>query len=104
MNSCAGSPIIFAAANSKTNSTRRCGITRRSPGARVRQRHSLEGGKPGHVGWTFAGQLMQDLRYAVRAMMNNRAFTAMAAIRLRSGSGQYRDLQLHGRDPAPGAG
>src|SRR5262245_35774028 len=29
-------------------------------------------------GWTFLEQLVQDLRYALRAMVHNRAFTALA--------------------------
>jgi macrolide transport system ATP-binding/permease protein len=38
-------------------------------------------------GWRFVEQLMQDLRYAVRAMKNNRAFTALAALSLALGIG-----------------
>ena len=38
-------------------------------------------------GWTFIEQFMQDLRYAVRAMKNNRAFTALAALSLALGIG-----------------
>jgi macrolide transport system ATP-binding/permease protein len=38
-------------------------------------------------GWKFVEQLMQDLRYAVRAMKNNRAFTALAALSLALGIG-----------------
>src|SRR5215472_3357161 len=38
-------------------------------------------------GWTFVEQLMQDLRYAVRAMLNDRAFTALAAVSLALGIG-----------------
>jgi predicted permease len=37
--------------------------------------------------WTFLEQLVQDLRYAVRAMMNNRAFTALAVLSLALGIG-----------------
>jgi macrolide transport system ATP-binding/permease protein len=38
-------------------------------------------------GWTFVEQLMQDLRYALRAMGSNRAFTALAALSLALGIG-----------------
>ncbi|HEY6344668.1 MAG TPA: ABC transporter permease [Bryobacteraceae bacterium] len=38
-------------------------------------------------GWAFFEQLIQDLRYAVRAMNNNRAFTALAALSLALGIG-----------------
>ncbi|HEY7334351.1 MAG TPA: ABC transporter permease [Bryobacteraceae bacterium] len=38
-------------------------------------------------GWTFAEQFAQDLRYALRAMMNNRTFTALAALSLALGIG-----------------
>jgi macrolide transport system ATP-binding/permease protein len=38
-------------------------------------------------GWTFIEQLIQDMRYAVRAMRNNRAFTALAALSLALGIG-----------------
>ncbi|MGD0227670.1 MAG: permease prefix domain 1-containing protein [Terriglobia bacterium] len=37
--------------------------------------------------WTFLEQLVQDLRYAVRTMINNRAFTALAALSLALGIG-----------------
>jgi len=37
--------------------------------------------------WTFWEQLMQDLRYAVRTMMANRAFTALAVLSLALGIG-----------------
>ena len=37
--------------------------------------------------WTFLEQFIQDLRYAVRAMLNNRAFTALAALSLALGIG-----------------
>ena len=38
-------------------------------------------------GWTFMEQLVQDLRYALRAMANHRAFTALAALSLALGIG-----------------
>ena len=38
-------------------------------------------------GWTWAEQLMQDLRYAVRTMAKNPAFPAMAALSLALGIG-----------------
>ncbi len=37
--------------------------------------------------WTLFEQLAQDLRYALRAMINNRAFTALAALSLALGIG-----------------
>ena len=37
--------------------------------------------------WTFLEQLLQDLRYALRTMINNRAFTALAALSLALGIG-----------------
>ena len=37
--------------------------------------------------WTFFEQLVQDLRYALRTMLNNRAFTALAALSLALGIG-----------------
>ena len=38
-------------------------------------------------GWTFAEQLAQDLRYALRAMANNRVFTMLAVLSLALGIG-----------------
>ncbi|HEY7334353.1 MAG TPA: ABC transporter permease [Bryobacteraceae bacterium] len=38
-------------------------------------------------GWTFLEQLAQDLRYGVRSAINNRAFTALAAVSLALGIG-----------------
>src|SRR5262249_46662664 len=38
-------------------------------------------------GWTFLEQLVQDLRYALRAMVHNRAFTALAVLSLALGIG-----------------
>ena len=38
-------------------------------------------------GWPFWEQLLQDLRYAVRTMMANRAFTTLAALSLALGIG-----------------
>ena len=37
--------------------------------------------------WTFFEQLVQDLRYALRTMIHNRAFTALAALSLALGIG-----------------
>ena len=37
--------------------------------------------------WTFWEQLAQDLRYAVRTILNNKAFTALAALSLALGIG-----------------
>jgi predicted permease len=37
--------------------------------------------------WTFIEQLAQDVRYALRTMINNRAFTALAALSLALGIG-----------------
>jgi hypothetical protein len=37
--------------------------------------------------WTSLEQLVQDLRYALRTMINNRAFTALAALSLALGIG-----------------
>jgi hypothetical protein len=50
--------------------------------------------------WTPVEQLAQDLRYALRVMVKNRAFTALAALSLALGNRRQRsDLQFHGRDP-----
>jgi hypothetical protein len=38
-------------------------------------------------GWTFGEQLIQDLRYALRAMINNPAFNALAVLSLALGIG-----------------
>src|SRR5690349_17255581 len=38
-------------------------------------------------GWTAIEQLGQDLRYAMRSMLNNKAFTALAALSLALGIG-----------------
>src|SRR5205807_2757104 len=38
-------------------------------------------------GWTLLEQLGQDLRYAIRTMLHNRAFTALAALSLALGIG-----------------
>jgi macrolide transport system ATP-binding/permease protein len=38
-------------------------------------------------GWTLGEQLFQDLRYALRAMLKNRAFTALAVLSLAQGIG-----------------
>lgn len=38
-------------------------------------------------GWTWVEQLRQDLRYAVRTMLKNLAFTAMATLSLALGIG-----------------
>lgn len=37
--------------------------------------------------WTFFEQLVQDFRYVLRTMVNNRAFTALAALSLALGIG-----------------
>jgi macrolide transport system ATP-binding/permease protein len=37
--------------------------------------------------WTFLEQLLQDIRYALRVMGNNRAFTALTALSLALGIG-----------------
>src|SRR2546430_5329567 len=37
--------------------------------------------------WTLLEQLLQDLRYALRTMIHNRAFTALAALSLALGIG-----------------
>src|SRR5580658_5920417 len=38
-------------------------------------------------GWTFLEQFVQDLRYALRTMLNNKAFTALTALSLALGIG-----------------
>ena len=57
-------------------------------------------------GWIWFEQLMQDSRYALRSMLKNPVFTAMAAIFARAGDRrEHRNFQLHGRaDVAVAAG
>jgi hypothetical protein len=42
--------------------------------------------------WTFFEQIGQDLRYALRTMMHNKTFTALATLSLALGIGEHRDL------------
>jgi len=39
-------------------------------------------------GWTFLEQFVQDLRYGLRTMLHNRAFTALAVLSLALGIGE----------------
>jgi macrolide transport system ATP-binding/permease protein len=48
----------------------------------------------------FLSELVQDIRYGIRTMIANKAFSALAVLSLALGiGGQYRDLQPDGVDP-----
>ena len=51
--------------------------------------------------WIWVEQLAQDIRYALRTIAANKTFSTTGDPVARAGNrGQYRDLQLHGFDPA----